>query len=157
MTRDAYRVLTYLIKNSAHMQGQYCCYHYTNLRTGLPSQFHAPDITTARFPGTHQRYFEDTQLFNSFKVDWVLDGHALYCKLGVSNDGWCHPVANPKYHMLQQVFSTLCIYQPCFTITRCHANYQHTRLCHEPRVCLKYFKDIWIKALHRESYILENG
>ena len=27
------------------------------------------------------------------------------------------PVANPKYHMLQQVFSTLCIYQPCFTTT----------------------------------------
>ena len=44
------------------------------------------------------------------KVDWVLDGHALCCKLGVSNEGWCHLVANPKYHMLQQVFSTLCIY-----------------------------------------------
>ena len=84
----------------------------------------------------------------SIKVTWIKDGHALCRKLGVSNDGQCHPVANPKYHMLQQVFSPLCNYQPCFAIKKsCHTNYQHTSLCHDPRGCLKYVKDIWIEAM----------
>ena len=108
--------------------------------------------TKQKSPVNVLRHMEILQVPLTFKVDWVLDGHALCCKLGYRMTGDATLWQTPKYRMLQQVFST-CIYQPCFTITSCHDNYQHTWLCHGPRGCWKYIKSIWIEALYREIYI----